>query len=301
MYSSVDSVTTSSNIPEEWNLNLIILLIITVLNSLPSISNDIRMIVPPRQSGRLGIANISCYLCNLKCLIDSLLPFFQEKQFVIASHFVLKTLLKFFLSLSHLLIFLEEVQMSEHSHDLGKTMALEQWQKLKSLHLKAQTSINNEQHHVSYFWKIDHCSNIVRTFDDSYSLLFIRSESNSARHLINLVFCVVFDERSDDWSLTWWLWTLNNNHKWRVGLHIFVWIEKLSIVISFLFLFLFFVRTTPFEIPLKILHLSISVIIILLFPWFLMFWLLLFVQLGERVLKWALLVRVDVHQQYNRK
>jgi len=86
--------------------------------------------------------------------------------------------------------------VGENPHDIREAMTLEQGEKLKCLHFKTQTGVNNKQHDVCYFGQVYHGCQVVRTLDYRNSLLFVAPKGNAAVYLLYFVLGVVLDERS---------------------------------------------------------------------------------------------------------
>ena len=82
--------------------------------------------------------------------------------------------------------------MRQNAHNMREAMALEQWQKLKGLHLKGQTGIDHKQNNISYFREIDHGGDVIGALHDGDSLFFVGAEGDGACDFIYFVFGVVF-------------------------------------------------------------------------------------------------------------
>lgn len=169
----IDTIAASSNVPEKGYGDVIVSLVVPIFNGLPSICQDVGVVVTPSESRRFAGSNITGYFCDLEAGIYTFFPFIEEEELIIAPNFVLKSFLELFLGFSELLIILEEVEMGEHSHHMRKSVALEQREELEGFHFEAQTGIDCEEDYICDLGQVYHGSNIVGTFNYGYSLLLV--------------------------------------------------------------------------------------------------------------------------------
>ena len=115
MHFSVDPIAAPPHVAIERDLHIVGRQVVAVLEGLPPVGQDVGVIGPPGDQGRLAIADVSRELCYLNSRVDPLIPFIEVEEFALAPDFVLEPLLEFFLRLLELLVLLEKVEMGEYS------------------------------------------------------------------------------------------------------------------------------------------------------------------------------------------
>ena len=194
---SVHSIAAASHIAVKGDVDLIFGLVVSILNGLPAIGNEVRMAGAPRKGWWLGSANITSQLGDFDLGIRSLFPLGHGEQLAVATDLILKSLLELLPRLPELLVVPEVVEVGEHAHHVGEAVALEQREELEGLHFEAQTGVDDQQHDVCYFGQVDHGGDVGRAFDDGDPLLFVAAEGDRACDLVHLVLRVVLYQRAD--------------------------------------------------------------------------------------------------------
>ena len=150
MHFPVDPVAAPSHVAVERDLHIVGRQVVAVLEGLPAVGQDIGVVGPPGDEGRLAIADVSRELGYLKGGVDAFVPFIEVEQFALAPDLVLEPLLELFLGLLELLVLLEEVEVREYSQDGGEAVALEEGEELEGLHFEGQAGVDDQQHQVGY-------------------------------------------------------------------------------------------------------------------------------------------------------
>jgi hypothetical protein len=84
--------------------------------------------------------------------------------------------------------------MRENAHTIRKPTLFQNANKLKSLHFKSNTGIDDQQDQIRNFGQIHHGIDIIGTLDESDSLRFARPASNRPTYFLQFVFRVVFQQ-----------------------------------------------------------------------------------------------------------
>lgn len=126
MHFSIDSVAASPDISVKRHVNLIVGFVTSVLNCLPAICQNKRMVGSPGNCWRFAVTNIPRHFSNLYGRVHSFVPLVKEKQFTLSSDFILEPFLELLFCFSQLFVFLEEIQMGQNTHYIGETVTFEQ-------------------------------------------------------------------------------------------------------------------------------------------------------------------------------
>ena len=150
MHLPVDPVAAASDVAIERDLHIVGRQVVAVLEGLPAVGQDVGVVGPPGDQGRLAIADVSRELGYFNSGVDPPVPLVEVEQLALAPDFVLEPLLELFLGLLELLVLLEEVEVREYSQDGGESVALEEGEELEGLHFEGQAGVDDQQHQVGY-------------------------------------------------------------------------------------------------------------------------------------------------------
>jgi hypothetical protein len=126
MHFPIDPIAAASDVSEKRHVNFIVSFVTSIFNGLPPICEDEGMVGSPGDGWRLTVANISSHFCYLKTWVYAFIPSIQKEQFTLTTDLILESLFEFLFGLSQLFVLLEEIQMSQHPHNIRETMALQQ-------------------------------------------------------------------------------------------------------------------------------------------------------------------------------
>ena len=112
-----------------------------------------------------------------------------------------KAVFELLLDLLELFGVLDHVHVSEHAHDARKTVHLANVQELERFHFEAETGIDQEQHEIGYFGRVDHRVDVIAAFVERQASLLAGHHRYWTSDVVELLTRVIADEILDECRL----------------------------------------------------------------------------------------------------